>query len=366
MPAKTKMTARELIDQRLTNQLLAKTTSSRPEDVVAALGAVQAQDFTGAKWALGARVAKLTDAEVDRAVDEGRILRTHILRPTWHFVVPADIRWMLALTAPRVHGFSSSAYRKFELETKVFGRCHKAIVRALEGGNHLTRGELKAVLRKAGVESETVRLGLILMHAELSALICSGPRRGTHGTYALLEERVPAARALSTDEALGELTRRYVRSHGPVTIRDFAWWSGLSMSDARRGFASIASELEQHVLEDLTYYASANTPARRSKRTAMPTAWLLPNYDEYFIAYKDRDLVLRGTPTTLGARPEFAHLLSIDGRLTGIWKRTFSARTAGIDLRTFRPLTKPERAAVDNAVKRYATFLGVPVTVAFS
>ena len=357
------MTARELIDRRLSNQLLARTTSSRPEDVVAALGAVQSQDYTGAKWALGARIAKLTDAEVDRAFDEGRILRTHILRPTWHFVAPADIRWMLALTAPRVHGFTSSYYRKHELETKVFARCHKAITRALEGGKHLTRNELQTALRKAGIESDNLRLGLIVMHAELSALICSGPRRGKQFTYALLEERVPATRELSGDEALAELTRRYVTSHGPVTVRDFSWWSGLSMADARRGLATIASELDQHVLEDLTYYSS---PRKITKRPATPTAWLLPNYDEYFIAYKDRDLVLRSTPKPLPARPEFAHLLSIDGHLNGIWKRTFTPRTAGIELQTYRPLAKAERAAVDKAVKRYAGFLKLPVMLSTS
>jgi hypothetical protein len=362
MRAQTDMTARELIDLRLSNQLLARTTLSRPEDVVAALGAVQSQDYTGAKWALGARIPALTEADVDRAFDEGRILRTHILRPTWHFVAPADIRWMLALTAPRVHGFCGSYYRKTELDTKVFTRCHKTMVRALEGGKHLTRGELQAALRKAGVESDTLRLGLIVMHAELSALICSGPRRGKQFTYALLEERVPPARAWSADEALAELTRRYVNSHGPATIRDFSWWSGLSMSDARRGIVSIASELEQHVLEDLTYYASSS-PRPAAKRRATPTAWLLPNYDEYFVAYKDRDVVLQNVPSVDVANPIFAHLLCIDGRLKGTWNRTFTPRAAGVELQTYRPLPKAERTALDKAVKRYAAFLKLPVTL---
>jgi hypothetical protein len=356
------MTAAQLIAQRLGNQMLTASSPQGVEEMVAALGAVQSQDYTGAKWALGARVATLTDAAVDRAFDEGRILRTHVLRPTWHFVAPADIRWMLALTAPRVHGFSGSYYRKHELETKVFTRCHKAIARALEGGKHLTRNELQAALRKAGIESDNLRLGLIVMHAELSALICSGPRRGKQFTYALLEERVPAKRELSGDEALAELTRRYVTSHGPVTVRDFSWWSGLSMADARRGLAAIASELEQHVLEELTYYSHASS-RKAAKRPATPTAWLLPNYDEYFIAYKDRDIVLHGTPSNLGARPEFAHLLSIDGRLAGTWKRMLSPRASGVELRTFQPLTKAERTSVDKAVKRYAEFLKQPVTL---
>lgn len=299
-------------------------------------------------------------------------MRTHVLRPTWHFVVPADIRWMLALTAPRVHGFSGSYYRKHELDGKVFARCHRAIAKALAGGKHLTRGELQTALRKAGVESDNLRLGLIVMQAELSALICSGPRRGKQFTYALLDERVPATPTRTREASLAELARRYLTSHGPATVRDYSWWSGLSMRDAKMAFELIASELEQRVIDDVAHWSLASQPARAQPAAA---AWLLPNYDEYFIAYKDRDIVLRdGAPppptpraTATGRvdpRPEFAHLLSIDGRLAGSWKRTFTARAAGIELRLFRPLKKPERTAVDAAVARYAAFLGVPVSLA--
>jgi len=362
------MTADELIRQRLHNQLLAKMTARRPEEIVAALGAVQSQDYTGAKWALAQRAVGLANADVDRAFDEGRILRTHVLRPTWHFVAPADIRWMLALTAPRIHGASASYYRKFELEDKAFARCHTALTRALEGGKHLTRVELRAALRKARIAcDDPLRFGLMVMHAELSGVICSGPRRGKQLTYALLEERVPPAPVRTRDEALAELTRRYVSSHGPVTVRDFNWWSGLSMPDAKAGFALIASELEQRVLGDCTYWSIASQSSRRTRPARTLSAALLPNFDEYFIAYKDRDVVLRGVPWGsdgwADVRPEFAHLLAIDGRLTGTWKRTFSARSAGVELQTFRPLKKPERAAVDDAVSRYSDFLGVPATL---
>lgn len=356
------MTVVDLIVQRLRNQLLVGATSRSPQDVVSWLGAVQAQDYVGAKWALGLRGRGITDAVVERALDEGRVLRTHVLRPTWHLVAPADIRWMLALTAPRVHRFSGSYYRKHALDDKVFARCHKAIARALEGGRHLTRAELQVALRKSGIESDTLRLGLIVMHAELSALICSGPRRGTQITYALLEERVPPAPARSRAEALAELTRRYVTSHGPVTVSDFSWWSGLSVKDAKAGLESIASELAQRVLGDCTYWSLASQTSRRRSSSAAasstPTAWLMPNFDEYYIAYKDRD----GN----AGRPEVAHLLTIDGRLAGTWRRTFAPRmrTAGVELRTARTLTKAERAAVDDAIARYSAFLGVPVTLA--
>jgi Winged helix DNA-binding domain len=359
------MTAADLIAQRLHNQLLARTAARAPEDVVSWIGAVQSQDAIGAKWALGLRSRGVTDAEVDRALDEGRILRTHILRPTWHFVTPADIRWMQALTAPRVHRFSGTYYRKHELDDDVFARCHKTIARALEGGRHLTRGELQAALQKAKIETDNLRLGLIVMHAELSALICNGARRGKQATYALLDERVErvaTTRAPSREEARAALTRRYVTSHGPITVRDFSWWSGLSMRDAKAGLESIASELAQHVLDDRIYWSLASQPpptprrSRRSRSSSSNTAWLMPNYDEYFIAYKDRDS---------SGRPEFAHLLTIDGRLAGSWKRTFGARAAGVELKTFRPLTKAERIAVDDAVERYAAFLGVPVALSY-
>jgi hypothetical protein len=370
------MTSADLIAQRLSNQRLATTTFKKAEEVVAWLGAVQSQDYSGAKWALGLRAAGLTDAAVDLACDEGRILRTHVLRPTWHFVVPADIRWMLALTAPRVHGFSGSYYRKHELEAKVFGRCHKAIAKALAGGKHLTRAELQTALRKAGIESDNLRLGLIVMHAELSALICSGPRRGKQFTYALLDERVPSTPTRSRDASLAELAKRYLTSHGPATVRDYSWWSGLSMRDAKVAFELIAAELEQRVLDGVTHWSLASQPAprdpRKPRKRAGPVAWLLPNFDEYFIAYKDREIVLRqGLPTPSAAtgrgrvdpRPEFAHLLTIDGCLAGTWKRTFTPRTAGVELRTLRPLTKPERDSVDEAVARYEEFLKLPVTL---
>jgi hypothetical protein len=352
--------AENLVLQRIRNQKLMRTPYRQPEEVVSWLAGVQSQDYIGAKWALGLRARGLTDAAVDRAYDEGRILRTHVLRPTWHFVAPQDIRWMLALTAPRVHGFSAYYYRKHELEQKLFARCHKSLARALEGGKHLTRTELQDALRKTGIESNNLRLGLILMHAELSALICSGARRGKQHTYALLEERVPRASPMSREEALAALTARYVTSHGPVTVHDYAWWSGLNMRDARKGIEMLASEcpLEQRAIDECTYWSlesQASVP-RGGRQT--PVAWLLPNYDEYYIAYKDR----RATQ----ARHEFAHLLTIDGWLSGSWKRTLANRTAGVEVRAFRTLKKPERDALDEAVSRYAAFLDVPVTLTFS
>jgi hypothetical protein len=212
-----------LLHQRLCNQRLRQADFRTPAEIVSWLGAVQSQDFNGAKWALGLRSRALSDADVDRAFDAGAILRTHLLRPTWHFVAPADIRWLLSLTAPRVNAVSAYYYRQHELDARTFVRSQAAFERALQGGKQLTRTELSTALTRVGISATGPRLALLVMRAELDALICSGPRHGKQFTYALLEERVPQARTLTKAEALEALTGRYLASHGPATERDYMW-----------------------------------------------------------------------------------------------------------------------------------------------
>jgi hypothetical protein len=207
---------------RLHNQLLSRTEFTEPEQVVAWLGAVQAQDYAGAKWALGLRLANATDAAIEEAIDRGRILRTHVMRPTWHFVTPADIRWMLELTAPRVRALLAYNDRQLGLDQVTFKKSSAVLEKALQNNQQLTRGELTPILEKAGIAVEGLHLGQLLTHAELDGLVCSGPRKGKQFTYALLEERAPEARLLEREAALAELSRRYFHSHGPATLQDFA------------------------------------------------------------------------------------------------------------------------------------------------
>jgi hypothetical protein len=230
-----RMNPRDMASQRLAQQLLTESALDRPEDVVGWLGAVQAQEYAGAKWGIGLRTRGLSDGLLDRAFDEGRLLRTHLLRPTWHFVTPADIRWLLALTGPRVHAHNAHRYRELGLEASTLARSHDVLAAALAGGRWLTRPELAAVLEGAGLSAEGQRMPYLLMHAELEGVICSGPRRGKQFTYALLDERVPAAPVLDQDAALAELARRYLRTRGPATVHDFAWWSGLTVTAIRQG-----------------------------------------------------------------------------------------------------------------------------------
>ena len=323
-----------LIHQRLHNQKLSSSEFRNPADVVRWLGAVQAQDFEGAKWALALRMRSATKDAIEKAYNEGKILRTHLMRPTWHFVTPDDIRWLLQLTAPRVNTKAGPYYRKFELDTAIFKRSNKALTKALRGGRHLPRRVLKAVLNEAGVAvDDGVRLAHVLLRAELDGLICSGPMIGKQITYALLEERVPATKPLDPDEALAQLTRRFITSHGPATLQDFVWWSGLTVADAKRGIALI------------------DPPLRVTQRAPKPkhTAHFLPAFDEYLVAYKDREQGMLG-PAVI-----------VDGRIAGAWKRTYDNNTVTIVFSPSKTLNKSDRVAIATAADRYAAFVGLPV-----
>ena len=248
----------DIAHRRLANQHLTAPHLTRPEAVVAWMGAVQAQDYAAAKWALGLRLVDANDDLVEKAFNEGSIVRTHFLRPTWHFVAPADIRWMLALTGPRVRALCTPYFRKLGLDEQVLAQCSAAIERALRGGKQLTRDQLREALQEAGIQAEgDLRLPYILIHAELEALICSGPREGKQFTYMLLEERAPKVPPLDRDASVRELARRFFVSHGPATPQDFAKWSGLTVADARLGIDLAGDELCKERLDGQPFWCSA-------------------------------------------------------------------------------------------------------------
>lgn len=353
------MTEPEIIKQRLRGQHISAAWLRQPIEIVNRLGAVQAQDYAGAKWALGLRLPGATDDDVEQAFATGAILRTHVLRPTWHFVLPADIRWMLALTAPRVHAVSATVYRRCELDPQILSRSRKAMTKALRDGRQLTRDELRAALEQAGiVAKDTLRMAYLVMHAELEGLICSGARRGKQFTYALLEERAPQAKMLNRDEALSELVRRYFTSRGPASLRDFVWWSGLTVADAKRGIAAAASELEQATFDGQAYWFSPVAPAARD---VSQTAYLLPNYDEYGIAYRDREAIFDAERVI---QLTFSHLIVVKGRVTGTWKRTIRKDAARVEADFFIRPNKAEKLAVTAAARQYGKFLGLPAELA--
>jgi hypothetical protein len=329
-------------------------------EVVAWLGAVQSQEYAGAKWSLGLRMNGAVDHDVDRAFDEGAILRTHVMRPTWHFVTPADIRWLLELTAPRVLALNAYMERQLKLDGAVFARTHAAIGKALQGNQYLTRTELGTTLAEVGIQAEGQRLGYLMMRAELDGVICSGPRRGKQFTYALIDKRAPQAKSLARDEALAELTRRYFTSHGPATAHDFAAWSGLTITDSKAGLEMVKEHFVQEEIDGKTYWY---TPADPIARDPSPTAHLLPTYDEYAIVMRDGSLIY--DPAFKGDWQDlpFFGLTVIDGIIVGNWRRTVSKKAVTIESAPFRPFTDSERDAFAAAAQRFGAFLELPILV---
>jgi hypothetical protein len=353
--------AAALVRNRLSNQRLVTSSIGKPEELVAWLGAVQAQEFGPATWAVGLRMRAGTTAEaVCRAIDDGRILRTHVLRPTWHFVAADDIRWMLGLTGPRVLARMAPYNRALGLDTKIFTRGIAVIERALEGGRYLTRTELGEALRARQIRLTGTALAHLAMYAELEGVICSGPRRGKQSTYGLVAERTPQAVRLPADEALARLAERFYRSHGPATIRDFVWWSGLTSADAKRGIELIRAAAEE--IDGLRYWTL--TGRRRPAVSAGPLAHLLPIYDEYLNAYRDRVLVPHSpamSNRSFGGNAAFQHALVVAGRVVGTWRVTVTAKSTRVRVVPLRALTRVEQRAVRDAGNRYAVFLGAPV-----
>lgn len=354
-----------VVRQRLWRQHLVDNPCATPHEVVAGLGAVQAQEYAGAKWSLGLRLSGagpggVTDAALDGAFNEGLILRTHVLRPTWHFVAPADIRWLLALTGPHVHRINGTMYRRLELDDALLRRGQEVLRGALHEGRSLTREELGAALAQAGIAATGQRLAYIVMAAELDGVICSGPRRGKQFTYMLLDERAPVAgapqaRGMDRDEALAELTRRYFRGHGPATERDYAWWSGLTLSDVRRGIGMVRQDLAQEVVDGTAYWF---TPSEAPPKTSDCAALLLPTYDEFLMGFAGASRAGGVDPQTLA----FDSTIVVDGRIVGTWRREVEKGTVILEVVPLAPFSASD-ARLPAAGERFAAFLQLPVEV---
>ncbi|WP_423148993.1 winged helix DNA-binding domain-containing protein [Rubrolithibacter danxiaensis] len=347
------MTASDIIRLRLINQQIGGTLFQKPAEVVTWLGAMQAQEYAMAKWAISLRSPKLKDAVIEQAFNEGEILRTHLLRPTWHFVSPQDIRWLLALTAPRVNAANAHMYRKLELDTELFNRTNTILVKALEGGNQLTREKIRILFEEQKISASGTRLACILMRAELEGIICSGARQGKQFTYALLEERVAPAPSLHREEALAELSTRYFTSRGPATAEDFAWWSGLTAKDAKAGVEMLDSNFLNLKIENKSYYYKPPLEVFKPQST-----FLMPDYDEYVIGYKDRSSVFEENSERGRGAMIFNHTLIVEGKSAGTWKKTSKGKAVEVEIFPFAPLNKTGIGAVNKAIKQFYEFCG--------
>ncbi len=340
---------------RLHQQGLVGGGFAKAGDVVGWLGAMQAQDYAGAKWSVGMRMAEATDATVEDAFNGGTILRTHVMRPTWHFVAPDDIRWLLELTAPRVNVVNGTMYRRLGLDEELLRRCEHVLEKALQCGKQLTREEVGAALDAAGIPATGMRLGYVLHRAELDGLICSGPRKGKQFTYVLLGERAPNAKMLARDEALGELTRRYFVSHGPATAPDFVWWSGLTVADVKRGLEIVEGELGHAEIEGRDYWFAAALPDITGGQDSL---FLLPTYDELLMG-----LALEARKEGIDIQELiFDSMILAGGRIAGTWRRVVEKGTLIIQVAPTGGLAA-EDERIGAAAARYGAFVGMPVEV---
>ena len=341
---------------RLHNQQLAKPALS-PVDVVAAFCAMQAQEYAFAKWAIGLRAPGTVDVDIEKLICDGKILRTHPMRGTHHFVAPADIRWLLALIGPAFKKRAAKRWADLGLDAKTIGKSQELLAKALAGGKQLVRAEISTLFTRAKLSPEGQRLPHLLGRAEVDGLICSGARRGNHITFALLEERAPKVPALSREESLAELARRYFTTRGPASLQDFIWWCGLPVADVRAAIALAGDTIIEETHAGTKYWRGTADVATRIG----PLAYLLPTYDEYMVAYRDRSAI--GTAPKRARNFGEATLLGpnivIGGEVVGSWRRSVGKRVA-IELMPWRKLTAKEKAIVDDAANRYAAFVGVP------
>ena len=342
--------------QRLENQCVSRQRLKSPAAVVNWFGAIQAQDYLGALWALGLRTAGSSESSIQAALDAGSVIRTHVFRGTWQYVAREDVRWMLALIGPRLLASYASRYRVFGLDARTLARANALFAQALEGEKAFTRAEMAAVLARRRIGSRG-QLMHLLGHAELSGVICSGVRRGKQPTFTLLRERIPETKPRTREQALAELAERYFQSRGPATERDFAWWTGLPIRDVRESIELAKPKLEVATLGEQKYWCAEASPATRRA----PGTHLLPAFDECLVAYKDRGAFVdpRHIRTINAGGGMLKPTLFSAGKALGTWQRAIEKNAVVISVKPFRKLTFDERDGVAAAAERYARFLGL-------
>lgn len=334
-----------LLARRLAAQGLSTIRFADPADVARGLTAVQAQEPAGASWAIAQRLASPSRAAVAAALDSGELLRTHVLRPTWHVVARDDLRWMQTATGERVEKAVGTWYRQLGLDASEFARTDAIIEAAIRRDGERIRPELTAELADAGIDiADAVRVQHILMHAEVTSLIVSGAKRGKQETYGLVENRAPAASALDPAAPLAELARRYLAGHGPATVRDLSWWSGMTLTAARAAVASIEDQLRSDTLDDVEYWSLADAPD-----AVEPTGiLLLPAYDEFVVGYADRALF---TPEGFTGNPVFQNVIVQGGVIIGTWNPKADDLSPSL-------IGSVDRGLLDVAIDRYRGFRG--------
>ena len=358
------MDLKEIAKMRLINQQIAGTKFKTVKEVVQWMCALQAQDYNMAKWAVGIRFPGSAEKMIDTAVNSGEIIRTHVLRPTWHFVLPDDIYWMIELAASRFKASFKSRWDSMGLTEIIFKRSNSIIKKALTNGEHLTREELVTKLEKEKIPTNEQKIFHIMFRAELEGIICSGSVKNKKQTYALLRERVPKSKILNREEALANLAYRYFSSHGPATLQDFIWWSGLKVKDARQALEMIKSKFISEKISTQVYWFDNSFSLPTTKKKSI---YLLPAYDEFIISYKDRSAAIpvEDQKKAISNNGIFRPTILINGQVAGIWKRTIKKDKVIIETRFFHSPDEATKRSIKSAAERYGNFLNKKSEIIF-
>ncbi|MDQ8011110.1 MAG: winged helix DNA-binding domain-containing protein [Flavobacterium nitrogenifigens] len=352
----------EISHYRMASQKLYQENQCSPEEIVHHFGAMQAQDYAMAKWAIGSR-CNSSEKIIEEAVNSGKVIRTHILRPTWHFVSADDIYWMLELSAPQVKRFTASAAKKFGYDEKKLDQVNSSIEKLLAGNNHLTRDEIIQELGIKKTSNEDFLSAAIMMNAELDGLVCNGRMKGKQITYALLEERVSKPKTkLSKEEGLAKLALRYFESHGPATLLDFSWWSGFAPTICQKAINAIELQLSSITIDNQTYWLAKNTSLEDNFRESVH---FLPAFDEILISYKTREVSFTGNhqSKTFTNNGIFKPVILENGKVIGIWKRTIKKDHVKIETEFFNETASSKKEILFEGIKAFETYLETKVVI---
>lgn len=348
-----------IANRRLYNQRINCSIFNTPEQVVQELVAMQAQDYMQAVWAIGLRTPTSTLADIEHAIADRKIVLTWALRGTIHIVPPEDVKWLVQLSASRVLEQGKRRLQQLGVDDKTFIRCREIIYETLKVHQQLTRTDLLQLLEDKGIDTSSQRGYTILWNLTYLGLICFGPKNGKQQTFVLLDEWVPKARELSIEESIAELALRYFTAHGPATVQDFAWWSGITLTDARIGLEEVKQKLHSEQIDGGQYWMSGASNTQKDSGVH-----LLPGFDEYILGYKDRSAVLAPEYAPMivpGNNGVFMPTLVSGGRVKGLWKRTIKKKGIEFVITPFEYIGDKEEQVI-MAAERYADFIGLPLS----
>lgn len=347
---------------RMTSQQLLRPRFDRPKDLVAWMGAIQAQEYTMAKWAIGVRLQSGTLRAVEEALAKGEIIRTHLLRPTWHFVTAEDLPWIQQLCGPRIRAAYQSYARNLGITEELYLTCNRLIEQLIREKGHLTKLEIGTGLAEKGISFMPPHLNCFLFRAETDAIVCSGIDKNNKATYALWDERIPSTPPVTKEEALAKLATRYFQSHSPATLQDFTWWSGLSVTEARQAIGCIEDELMLEPFGSASFYIHKSCRSTYSDTPSASNAvfHFLPSYDEYLISYKDRSMAIDPVhyPKAFNRYGLFYPVILYKGQIVGNWNKAVKKGTVTVQTSFFQEKLRIPVALVKAAEHRYKTFIG--------